>query len=169
MRGVAVRDRTRLSGRDFTWSCLWDLVTISGYFMLAWIGTTSSHSSLIISPISTPVPVIGCSWSVEASAEGVSGVSLLKQTPSKKQKAAALRDGGGGGITAAPRPSTVQDVQESLNTKSSLIPNESNEICFILRTWNHNPNVKFNNGTSSTDSSVSPVALCVQATVLFVG
>lgn len=64
--------------------------------MLAWIGTTSSHSSLIISPISTPVPVIGCSWSVEASAEGVSGVSLLKQTPSKKQKAAALRDGGGG-------------------------------------------------------------------------
>lgn len=99
--------------------------------MLAWICTTSSHSSLIISPFSTPVPVIGCSWSVEASAEGVSGVSLLKQTPSKKQKAAAMRNWGGG-ITAAPRPSTVQGIQESLNTKSSLIPDESNAMCFYV-------------------------------------
>ena len=148
MRGVATRDRKRLSGRNFTWSCLWDLVTISGYFMLAWICTTSSHSSLIISPFSTPVPVIGCSWSVEASAEGVSGVSLLNQTPAKRQKAAARRIWGGGGRSLLHQGQVQSRASRSPSTPSRVWFQMNPMRCvFMLITWNHNPNVKFNNGT----------------------
>lgn len=129
MRGVGMRDRKRLSGRNFMWNCLFDLETISGYFTLAW-SAPPPLTLVWFFLLHSPAAVIRCSLSKDWKGQWT---FTTKPTRSKEQRlqkilrSSVLRKDIKMGITGHLQAATNR---RSKNDKGNVMnkKNSSNEV-----------------------------------------